>query len=283
MNNEQRKAYSEKSVRRQKLFERKYLTPVFNAIHSTLIGAAKTVRQKGVEESQRELDKLIVNDDIAPILIRLYVDAGVYQANKVLREINASAKQEQKGIGFGFNDEWISSLISFFKHNLLTLVSGITATTKKQIMDILEEGQKQGWGIDKIANEIESPEVSMWRARLIVRTELVKAYSRGHELGKEKSKWETEDRWISAHDERTRRSHAEVDGDVIGTVGKFKVPIYRKMSGVDVQVGWDLMTGPGDPNASIGNIANCRCTKVTRAKRDENGRLIPKVQRMILQ
>lgn len=283
MNKENRQAYGEKHLRRQKLFERKYLKPVFNALHSDFVQTAKVVREKGTDEARRELDRLIVNEDIAPVLLRLHVDVGVYQANKILREINASAKSEVKGIGFGFNGEWIAAIANFFKTTLLKLVAGITETTRKQIIDILEEGAREGWGIDKIANELESPELTLWRARRIVRTELVKAYSKGHELGKDKSKWETEDIWISVHDARTRHSHKEMDGDKIGTGGKFKVPIYKKVGGVDVQQGFDFMTGPGDPNAHIENLANCRCSKVTRAIRDENGRLIPKVQRLMIQ
>jgi hypothetical protein len=283
MTKEQRQAYSEKSVRRQKLFERKYLKQVFNALHSPMLSTARIVRESGVDEAKRSLDRLVVNEDIMPIIMRLYVDAGVYQANKVLREINASAKDRTEQKGFGFNEEWINAITQFLRLNLLRLVSGITETTKKQIIDILDEGQRKGWGIDKIVNELESPELTLGRARLIVRTELVKAYNKGHELGKDKSKWETEDIWISAKDNRTRHSHREVDGDVIGTGGKFKVPVYKKVGKVDMQIGWDLMTGPGDPNAHIENLANCRCTKVTRARRDENGRLIPKVQRLMIQ
>lgn len=291
MNKEQRQAYSEKSVRRQKLFERKYLKQVFDAIHAPMLSTAKVVRERGVDEAMRELDRLVINENIAPVFLRLYTEVGIYQANKILREINTSAKSnvlKTKSVpvenkGFGFDGEWINAIVQFLKLNLLRLVSGITETTKRQILDVLTEGQRNGWGIDKIANKLESSELTLWRAKLIVRTELVKAYNKGHEQGKEKSKWETEDTWISAHDARTRHSHREVDGDVIGEGGKFKVPLYEKVGKVDMQIGWDLMTGPGDPNAHIQNLANCRCTKVTRARRDENGRLIPKQQRLMIQ
>lgn len=283
MTKEERKAYGERHLRKVKLFERKYLKQVFNALHSQVLSVSKILKESGIDEAKRQLDRTVVNDDLTPVILRLHVDVGVYQANKVLREINASAKDRSESKGFGFNAEWVSAIANFLKQTLLKLVSGITETTKKQILQILEQGVKEGWGIDKMANELESSELTLWRARLIVRTELVKAYSKGHELGKDKSKWETEDRWISVHDVRTRHSHKEMDGEVIGTGGKFKVPVYKKVGKVDVQIGWDLMTGPGDPNAHIQNLANCRCTKVTRAKRDEQGRLIPRQQRLMIQ
>jgi hypothetical protein len=283
VNKEARQAYSEKHERKHKFFERKYLKPVFQALHTDFVQAADVVRKQGVDEARRQIDRIVVNEDIGPVLLRLYVDVGVYQANKVLREINVSARTRKEEKGFGFNGEWISAIANFFRTFQLKLVSGITATTRKQIIDILEEGHREGWEVDKIANELESPELTLWRARRIVRTELVKAYSKGHELGKEKSKWETIDMWISAKDNRTRHSHKDVDGDKVGEGGKFKVPVYEKIGGVDVQAGFDFMTGPGDPNAHIENLANCRCTKVSRAKRDERGRLIPKQQRLMIQ
>ena len=283
MTKEQKQAYKERHLRRVKLFERKYLKQVFVALHSQLTSFAKVLREKGIDEAKREMDRTVVNDALMPVILRLHVDVGVYQANKVLREINASAKDRSESKGFGFNDEWVSAIANFLKQTLLKLVSGITETTKKQILQILEQGVKEGWGIDKMANELESPDLTMWRARLIVRTELVKAYNKGHELGKDKSKWETEDTWLSVEDARTRHSHRDVDGDKVGEGGKFKVPIYEKVGKVDMQTGFDFMTGPGDPNAHIQNLANCRCTKVTRAKRDENGRLIPKQHRLMIQ
>jgi len=35
------------------------------------------------------------------------------------------------------------------------------------------------------------------------------------------------------------------------------------------------MEYPGDPNASAGNVVNCRCTVAVVPKRDSNGDLIP--------
>jgi hypothetical protein len=300
--------HSEKHGRRVKLFERKYLRQVFDAIHSQILSFTKILKAQGIDEARRHLDTVILNDQIAPVILRLYTEVGLYQANKVLREINASAKESHKQLvlvykvgvstpdlpfqtkGFGDNEEWINAIINYFKGNLLSkTIIPITETTKKQILDVLTQAQAEGWGIDKIAHELESSEISLWRAQLITRTELAKAYFKGHQLGEEKSKWESVSEWVTAHDHRVRSSHNEVDGEKIGTGGRFKVPIYKTIGGgkgkkgIQMLVGYDLMEGPGDPKASIGNIANCRCIKITRAKRDEGGRLIPKIQRLQIQ
>jgi hypothetical protein len=264
---------------------------MFDAIHGQIMTIAAIVKEQGTDQARRSLDNIVVNEDLQGVILRLHTDVGVYQANKVLREINASARviQEAKGGGFGHNEEWINAIIAALRVEMISKASGITETTKKYIVDILEEGQREGWSIEKIVSQLESPELTLWRARLIVRTELVQAYFKGHQLGAEKSKWETEDTWVSNRDHRRRHSHGVVDGDVITTGGRFKVPVYKTVGGgkgkkgIQMQTGFDLMEGPGDPRASIGNIANCRCTKTTRAKRDEKGDLIPKVKTMSIQ
>lgn len=284
MNQTSRIAYSEKHVRRAKLFERQFLTPVFNAIHSQIIAFVRTMRSKGIEAAKREMETVFFNEKAGKAIRELYVIVGLYHANKTSHEITQSVKGHEIKAGFGFNEQWTNDIITFFKMFLLDrAVIPITENTKKQILQMLVKGQEEGWGIDRIAQELQSSELTLWRARLIVRTEIAKAMSYGQELAKRDSKWETQDTWIAAHDHRTRHSHRIVDGDTIGEGGRFKVPVFKRIGKVDVQTGYDVMTGPGDPRASIENIANCRCTKVTRALRDENGRLVPKRQHLTLQ
>lgn len=53
--------------------------------------------------------------------------------------------------------------------------------------------------------------------------------------------------WMATHDERTRISHAELDGEEVG---------------IDEPFSNGLMY-PGDPNGDPGEVYNCRCTMVT--------------------
>jgi hypothetical protein len=86
-------------------------------------------------------------------------------------------------------------------------------------------------------------------------------------MGADKIEYATTTEWIAANDHRTRHSHRRVDGDVIDPYQKFKVPVFRG----DLQIGEELMEGPGDPKASAGNVINCRCTSAARIKYDERG------------
>ena len=53
--------------------------------------------------------------------------------------------------------------------------------------------------------------------------------------------------WISVRDDRTRDSHAEIDGTIVATGDTFNV-------------GDSELQFPGDPSGSGAEIINCRCT-----------------------
>lgn len=273
MNNQQ---YSAKHIRRMKLFERQHLKAVYTALEVQITPVAETMRSKGIEAAMASLDTVEINAALAPPIRDIYKTVGLYFANKTIWDLNQSAKGNEVKAAFGFNEEFIRDILAFFNQFLLNqAVLPISETTKNQILQIISEGVQKGWGADKIADALQSPELMMWRARLIVRTESNKAMNYGQRLGESKSEWESTKTWIAANDHRTRHSHRLVDDLTLNFSERFMVPIY-KGGKVQIQVGVDLMTGPGDVHAHAANICNCRCTLAFAAKRDENGRLIRK-------
>jgi hypothetical protein len=269
MNQEQRQAYSQKDQRRKKLFERKYVPLVYNALQEQMKQASDVLQRSGVDGLHFLLDKMVFVQDLAPVIRDLWVDIAVYYGNKTLREINASTKKA----GFGFNEKWIADILEYFSRRLLAKsVLPISQTTKEHILKILEKGTKEGWGIDRMVFELENSDITLWRARLIFRSESVLAQHYGQNLGKQESPYETQEEWIAADDARTRKSHNEIDGAVIKSGGRFRVARYKGKR----LVGYDMMTGPGDPTAHAENICNCRCTSAVTARRDEKGNLIRK-------
>ena len=264
--------YSAKHIRRMKLFERQHLKPVYNALEKQINPVVSILRKQGIEQAQASLDTVEINAYLAPPIRDIYKTVGLYFANKTIWDLQQSAKQEQKA-SFGFNDEFVRDILAFFNQYLLNqAILPISETTKNQILQVISEGIQKGWGADKIAMALESPELLLWRARLITRTESNKAMNFGQRLGESKSEWESVKTWIAANDHRTRHAHRLVDGITVDFTQRFLVPIYKGK----LQAGVDLMTGPGDVHASAGNICNCRCTLAFAAKRDENGRLIRK-------
>lgn len=256
-----------------KLFERQHLKAVFAALEKQIKPVVKTLRSKGIDAAIASLDTVEINAALAPVLRDIYKTIGLYFANKTIWDITQSAKETKAS--FGFNEEFIREILLFFNRYLLNqAILPISETTKNQILQVISEGVQNGWGADKIAMALESPELLLWRARLIVRTESNKAMNYGQRLGESKSDWESNKTWIAANDHRTRHSHRLQDDVTIPFTERFLVPVYKGK--FKLQTGVDLMSGPGDVHASAGNICNCRCTLAFSARRDENGRLIRK-------
>jgi hypothetical protein len=263
---------------KMKRLEQKFLRKVYKAIRSDFLEFTAILKKDGLDAAIRKLDTIVINQEIGIVIRDIYTAIGLPAAKQTLREING----EQKG--FGINEELIAEIISYFKNYLLNkAVIPISETTKEQILEVLSKAQKEGWGVDKIAYELESSELSLYRARMIVRTETLKANFYGQKLGRDKAKWESEKTWLSASDHRTRHSHVQVNGMKRDDNERFPVPIYKRIGKVDIQIGIDYMLGPGDLQASAGNVINCRCTLTHKAKRDENGRLIPKRNVSVIQ
>lgn len=248
---------------------------IYQALRSQVLPIAEIVRTSSIEHARQEVDRTLFNTELVKPITELYRTFGFYSARKTTREINRSVRQPQpeKKAGFGFNEELLQEIIRFLRENILSnVVIPITQTTRKDILAMIEKGQTEGWGADRIAYELERPDFPLWRARMIVRTESQFAMQYGQQTASDKSRWQTEKEWIAANDHRTRHAHRDVDGVKVDNGKKFRVPIYKGRA----VIGHDFMLGPGDRTATAGNVINCRCTMVTVAKRDKDGRLVPK-------
>jgi len=246
--------------RRMKSFEREYLPGMVKILRQAYKNAATALRKGSIEQ---HLSKMDVVPGIGAYIMEMYTVVGSFYARKTLREINASAVEKKA------DDQWIADIIEYFQTYLLNkAVLPIRQTTIDDVRKILEKGVREGWGIDKMAFELDHTELSVSRARTIVRTELGKAQFEGKKLGDSAAEWETWKFWISADDFRVRDTHRVMSDKRVDSGEKFAVP--RKKGG------FDMMEGPCDPEGSAENVINCRCTHTYRAKRDANGRLIRK-------
>lgn len=274
MNHVQRREYSRMFAAQSKRIERKYLGRIFNALEWQVEQALPIIKDKGAVMARGLIDLQVYNSKIEPVLTDLHVTAGLFFANKGLREINKQVRAiRQKAAQFGFSEEWAEDIIAYFREHLLEkAVYPVSQTTRDQILSVLEDAQRGGWGYDKIAHALQDPQLLLWRARMIARTETLFASEYGRKLADDKSDYETGKEWISANDHRTRHGHRDVDGAVVDQMATFAVPVYKK----NVIIRTEMMTGPGDITASAENVINCRCTAALIPLRDESGKLIPK-------
>lgn len=144
-----------------------------------------------------------------------------------------------------------------------TFAGPIQATSEREIAAILQQGQSEGWSVGEMQNtltqmfqqwidgDVDSAEFAgdrlpPWRAELIARNETMRAYNAGStEIYRDNGVEERE--WLATLDNRTRDSHAEANGQIVGVDEPFIV------DGIE-------MDYPGDPSAPPDLIMDCRCS-----------------------
>lgn len=275
MNRKQRKDFRLAHLAIETRLENKY-APAIEKLIAKQISSFKTlVNSIGLQRATTWLREQMYDPKITAVLQNMYQEAvKEFGISQYQHAVKLSLKVRRKETAaFGFSEAWNFAVIDFLSMHLLErAVVPVTDTTRKLIMDVLEKGQQNGWGVERILAELSTvDEMTAYRARRIIRTELAIASNFGTNLAGAELDFETREEWITAHDHRVRGSHAIMDGVVIDTGQTFTVPIYKgkKNTGLTEQ-----MTGPGDRNASAGNVINCRCTRALIPKRDEDDNLI---------
>lgn len=128
-------------------------------------------------------------------------------------------------------------------------IKSVTATTRAQIIAVIEAGYRDGDTLDEITNALLEmiPSLSRTRAELIARTETHGAANHGATEAAKRTGLPLQKEWISASDERTRDpTHIEADGQIVDLEEPF-------------EVGESLMQFPGDPSGAAEEVINCRC------------------------
>lgn len=248
--------------------EEKYVPKLIRAIKTFRAGTVKDLKEYGIDYTRNRLQLYHITPDLPKIITAIYQDAGLFGARLTYNELRKLAAQ--KAGGFGRNETWIQSVLEFLQSNLLRLVNGISNTMREDIIKVLEKGVDEGWSIDKIVDELQRGDLTRARARVIARTEIIRAANVGHSVGAKSTPYEVDKKWSAARDHRTRHSHKLINGHITSEEGTFKVAIYQG----DKLIGYENMLYPGDQTASAANTINCRCRVQHTPKRDAAGKLI---------
>lgn len=273
MNKEQREIIIQRNLKIRNTIENKFTRSIAKVLIAQFREASYVLQLRGIDALRNSISRVLIDTRIGEEIRNLYAYAGLYYAKYTYRMIQDSARQSEKAGQISFSEQWVREILDYFKMYLIDkAVNPITITSKKIISDILDQGTREGWSIERMAKELENPLQQMYRARLVVRTETAKAAFYGRQLANRDCGFETEREWISVHDRRTRHGHRDVDGMVVDATQYFPVPVYKH----NFIVRTENLRGPGDPEASAENICNCRCTEAYQAKRDERGRIIRK-------
>lgn len=258
---------TERTIQWGRFLERmqiKFVGKVYKALLSQYSSFTDDLKKYGVEYAKSKLTYEYLNTQIGGVVLEIHREAGIIAATKTLSNLKKQYREGKKGRGFGFNEEWAADIKDYFDKYLLNKsVFPISETTRDRILEVLQKGIDEGWGVDKMVSEIRNIPEIRGRAKMIVRTETTRAANYGTFLGADKFDFEVEKEWIAARDKRTRTSHKQhtgVDGQIRD--------VYERFS--------NGLLFPGDPSGAASQVINCRCSLAWITKRDEKGRPIPK-------
>lgn len=233
--------------------EKEYAPLVEQVLRGYIDGVIKVVKEKGIAAAQGMVHGDVVINGLTTVLRDLHLSAIVKATRKPVVSTKALPS-------------FVRRVLDYLDKFLLNkVVLPISTNTIKEVDKILDDGIERGLGVNEMVKHLEDTELPVWRAKMIVRTEAIRAANVAQMIQADQSKWEMEKQWIAIEDTRTRytHSHKGVDGE--------RVDLYDAYSN-------GLMC-PGDPNGSAAEVINCRCTQGFFAKRDEDGNLIPKIKR----
>lgn len=127
-------------------------------------------------------------------------------------------------------------------------ITDVTETTRRQIVNAVDRGYQDGVGTDAIARSVRGvvDGLAAYRADAIARTETHGAANYGSDAAAKLTGLPLRREWLAAQDERTRDTHAEANGQIVGPEEPF-------------QVGNAFLMYPGDPSGPPEEVINCRC------------------------
>ena len=239
----------------QRRYERRYEKQIYAALKKQLQPYLDAVEQAPANINQFDLISPL---PLADVLESLYVTAGVAYAEAMYNAIQPPKKATKEQLRAG----WRDFMRRFAVTNLTGVLIDINKTSKDIIERIVSNGLRDGKGIPDIARGIEQSVAGIFtnRAKLIARTEMVKATNTAAMESSKTSDFMYEKKWIPATDNRTREDHLTM-------INKPYIPFDQPFI-----VGGYEMDRPGDgTTAPASQICNCRCKVVFRIMRDANG------------
>lgn len=250
------KKFAAENIKIESIFVPKIKT-VLRKQYSSFIDDLHTF---GIDYATQRLMFSSWNTDLSPLLRQIYTKAGLRGAVSEYSHLLTTI-DKPKFRGFGQNEAWIQEVLDYLQlHILDKAVLPISETTRRYILSVVEQGTREGMSIDQMVAKIRSPEVLEARARMITRTEVIRGANIGHKVGAQNFPYEVMKGWSAANDHRTRHTHRLVNNQWVEEDEKFS----------------NGLLFPGDPEAPAKEVINCRCRVIYKAKRDRNGRIIPR-------
>jgi hypothetical protein len=142
---------------------------------------------------------------------------------------------------------WINRIKRFVREEVGDRITSVTLTTVDIVKRSIDKSLFDGLGTDEAARELRKQwkVISLNRAKVISRTEILSASNAGSFIGAQSTGLDLMKVWLSTRDSRTRDSHLHIDGEAVTMEETFS----------------NGLRYPGDPRGSAAQTIQCRCSQ----------------------
>lgn len=263
---EARDFWARHSLRQRKIVSH-YFARILNVLKGQVNSFIRYMDEHGYSKAKANIHTIVEFQPVAKVIKSLYQKSAYIESNYVLSYLKDG--QKRAPIGITFND--LGGVVDeYFKIYLLNNSAlPITEYTRKLISTHLFDQVDTGVPLDEAIKNFKDLAVtwtgvggrSFNRAKLIAQTETTMAMSFGQLIGAYMSGIDVDKVWVTSEDERVRGywptphapfPHTALDLQKTELMGAF-------YNGEKIKF-------PGDPEASIANVAGCRCSMYFREK-----------------
>lgn len=272
--------------RRQRRIEQHFVPKIATALKKQITDFVDAGNKHGFKYALDHIFSIVGYGEIAEIIKSLYHKSAYIESNYVLKNIRRSKKSinlkrlgnPKQALGLTFED--LSPVIEgYFKIRLLNdSAIPITDYTKDLITRFFAKQVESGVSFENAVGQFKETAI-VWtgregiadaRARLIATTESTRSMSFGGMIGGYMSQVDCDKIWVTSHDERVRgaRTPARFPHTVLDLNRSSLFGVFN--NGEEIKF-------PGDPEADIRNIANCRCAMYF----EEKSKPLPNIERFL--
>ena len=263
--NEQIWRYVERGRRR---FFGRYTRKLEKDIRAIIAPIMEAMRYSTDLDSIKNMVEVLQTDHINATLVEMYKDVGSYFGSKVERQIKKSIIPNMSAICKNMTEEdriWGEWLEQYAMQRAGVKFLSINKTVRNElsglINNMIAEGMRDGLGINEIARKLEKELPNRWvgkarsRARTIAQTEVTTASNTVSIQAIEQTGYDYLKTWVTAPPGTVKNERHTLPGAIREYTVKKDEMFY-----VDGGQGYKPMMYPGDPNGSVENVVNCRCT-----------------------
>jgi hypothetical protein len=231
-----------------------------NAINEQLKGVFEKINSANSLEEIEAINMGLDSSIIKKTMLKTYEIVGSAFAKETVQNLVGVKKD------ITVEDKYTLIMRNFIEKYGAERITWITHTTKENYIkickNIVQNAIKDGISITDTRKAIMKSigYDTVYRAERIARTEIVSASNRGSLEGAKSTGLNINKVWIAKMTNRTRHSHKELDGQVVGINEPFMANIYIN-DDENRKEGKEKLYYPGDINGSAGNVINCSCTQ----------------------